>query len=113
MPAFDAMAGLCLATGVRMEWLATGEGPMLAQETASGRHSQAVRPDAEKLAEALALIDQALALTHRKASREARAKLVAMAYDVLTEGDSVSDALRRIMQAVESTTQGASDDHNR
>lgn len=29
MPAFDAAARLCLAAGVRLHWLATGEEPML------------------------------------------------------------------------------------
>lgn len=36
MPAFDAAARLCLAAGVRMEWLATGEEPMLALHEYSG-----------------------------------------------------------------------------
>lgn len=107
-PAFDAMARLCVSAGVRMEWLATGEGPMLVSEVAPLSHSQAARPDLGRLVDALALIDQALALTHRSADREARAKLAVMAYDVLGEEDSVADALRRIMTAVESNTQGVS-----
>lgn len=105
-PTFDAMARLCLAAGVRMEWLATGDAPMLiaGEESEAGRGSQTASPNLDTLRDALVLIDQALALTRRTASVEARAHLVAKAYDVLLEEGSVAAALRRIMTAVVSET---------
>lgn len=58
MPAFDVMARLCLAAGVRMEWLATGAGPMLASD------AQAVRPgelDLGTLGQAVELVQRMVA----------------------------------------------------
>lgn len=110
-PPFDAMARLCLAAGVRLEWLATGIEPMRAgvgEPAPPPYGSQDARPDIGKLAEALSLIDQALVLTRRKASIEVRARLAAKAYTVLLEEGSVAAALRRIMESVETETGGSS-----
>lgn len=41
MPPFNAVAQMCLAAGVRMQWLATGEDPMLATEQQMVKDEQA------------------------------------------------------------------------
>lgn len=116
-PPFDAIARLAIESGARMEWLATGEGPMTAAEAASqlaggavheepGQASQPARLDEGTLADALAVIDQALVLTRRTATPKARAQLVAMAYRVLVEEGQVSAALSRIIEAVDAATKG-------
>lgn len=57
-PTFDAMARLCLATGVRMEWLATGAGPMLASESEVARAGE---PDWGSLEQAITLVQRMVA----------------------------------------------------
>lgn len=98
---FDALARLCLAAGVRMKWLATGEEPML--ESEAGRASQSVQPDAATLQNALELIDRALALLHRKTDTAGKAHLVGVAYKIFAAHKSAGDALQEIVQAIEKT----------
>lgn len=101
VPAFDAAAGLCLAAGVRMEWLATGSGPMLESEARRG--SQSVQPDPTTLQNALELIDRALPLLHRTTDASGRAHLVGVAYKIFAAHKSAADALQEIVQAIEQT----------
>jgi hypothetical protein len=61
-PPFLPLIRLCEAAGVRMEWLATGTGPMLLSETAQQRGSQSARLDAETMRSALKLLTWAFEL---------------------------------------------------
>lgn len=61
-PPFGALARLCGAAGVRLEWLASGEGPMLAAETAPLSQSQVARLDPEMIRSAVKLLGWAFEL---------------------------------------------------
>lgn len=56
MPGFDVLVRLCSGAGVRLEWLATGEGSMQTSQAASDQGSQPVRLDAATLAQAVGLV---------------------------------------------------------
>ncbi|HET7662823.1 MAG TPA: hypothetical protein VFK31_04210 [Rhodanobacteraceae bacterium] len=106
-PTFDVAARLCAAADVRLDWLATGEGPMAADAPASAAMDGKLpssRLDETKLTEALATIDQALSMTRRRTTPLIRARLTVMAYRILTEENSAATILGRIMQAVDAAT---------
>lgn len=85
-PPFLPLARLCLAAGARMEWLATGEGEMLAglmpPETAPQSQSHALRRDVLKVAVQLA----EEALDGRALVPADYAELVDLIYDALANG---------------------------
>lgn len=108
-PTFDVAARLCAAADVRLDWLATGDGPMAISDAWEPAVDNSLRPsrlDETKLTEALATIDQALTMTRRRVTPEVRARLTVMAYRILTEEDSAATILGRIMQAVDAATSG-------
>lgn len=92
MPPFDAVARLCLDAGVRMEWLATGEGEKHAHasETAPESGSQAVQR--EQLTMALQLAAEALG--DKVLPPAKHAELVSIIYDCLVEGLPEAKVLR-------------------
>ena len=62
-PPFGALARLCAAASVRLEWLASGEGPMRAGEEAGpAQSSQLVRLDPEMIRSAVKLLSWAFEL---------------------------------------------------
>ena len=90
-PPFAAMAALCKAAGVRLEWLATGEGdmdlkPRFVREEAAqwpaDSPSQAVRRD--ELMLALQLASEALG--EKELPPGKHAELVTLIYELLVEG---------------------------
>ena len=106
-PTFDVAARLCAAADVRLEWLASGEGPMTtsdASASAEGGKLHSLRLDETKLTEALATIDQALTMTQRRTTPLVRARLAVMAYRILTEENSAATILGRIMRAIDAAT---------
>lgn len=106
-PTFDVAARLCAAADVRLDWLATGEGPMAppnAEASAMDDKLPSARLDETKLTEALATIDQALSMTRRRTTPLIRARLAVMAYQLLAEEKSAATILGRIMQAVDAAT---------
>ncbi|HET7301585.1 MAG TPA: helix-turn-helix transcriptional regulator [Oleiagrimonas sp.] len=106
-PSFDVAARLCAAAEVRLDWLATGEGPMTSADASTSAvdgKSPSARLEETKLTEALATIDQALTMTQRRTTPLIRARLAVMAYRILTEEASAATILSRIMQAVEDAT---------
>lgn len=91
-PPFSAIASLCLAAGVRMEWVATGIGEMHNNpwEGAQGGNSQPLRPD--ELTIALQLASEALG---DKVLPPAKyAELVVLIYELLDEGLPEAKVLR-------------------
>jgi hypothetical protein len=95
-PPFVAMAALCKAASVRMEWLATGEGEMrtytrgLRDEPARYEPSQAVRH--EDLTMALQLASEALG--EKTLPPAKHAELVGLIYELLEEGLPEATVLR-------------------
>jgi hypothetical protein len=92
-PPFAAMAALCKAAGVRLEWLATGEGEMLVLPTTSHTQepaSQAVRQ--QTLTIALQLASEALGKKELPAAKHA--ELVSLIYELLDEGLPEAKVLR-------------------
>lgn len=89
MPPFDAVARLCLAAGVRLEWLATGEGDMRSQ-AAPGGASQPLRRD--DLTMALQLASEALG--EKELPPAKHAELVTLIYELLEEGLPEAKVLR-------------------
>lgn len=103
-PTFDVAARLCAAADVRLDWLATGDGPMGISDAAESAKGSSPALSEAKLAEALATIDQALAMARRRATPEVRARLTVMAYQLLAEENSAGTILGRILQAVDAAT---------
>lgn len=89
MPPFDAVARLCLAAGVRMEWLATGEGEMRVEPAPDGA-SQPLRQ--ESLTMALQLASEALG--NKVLPPHKHAELVGLLYELLEEGLPEAKVLR-------------------
>lgn len=91
-PPFAALARLCVAAGVRMDWLATGEGNMrvLPPADAPAGASQPVRH--EELTIALQLAAEALG--DRTLPPAKHAELIALIYELLTEGLPEAKVLR-------------------
>jgi len=104
MPAFDAAARLCLAAGVRMEWLATGEGPMLAKDASSqgfANASQPARLDEGTLAQAVGLVQGLLDARDEWLSPEDYGQAVAAFYQVLsTKPDALAGKVVEISQFI-------------
>lgn len=124
-PPFDALARLCLLSGFRMEWLATGVGPEQGAaavaptryapteaaaslrgrvaESPPGRHpaadlahaallrSGAAAPSPDRLALALALVDEATGSGEAHAAAPL-AYLIEAVYDLLGDGATASPA---------------------
>lgn len=89
MPPFDAVARLCLAAAVRMEWIATGEGEMRAEPAPHGP-SQPLRRD--DLTMALQLASEALG--DKELPPAKHAELVTLIYELLEEGLPEAKVLR-------------------
>jgi len=89
-PSFEVIARLCIAAGARMEWLATGEGPMLAADAVPTDVSPELRQEALKMSLQLA----AEALGDRTLPPEKHAELVSLIYEGLTEGLPEAQILR-------------------
>lgn len=93
-PPFTAMAAVCKAARVRMEWLATGEGEMLEDagvaETAATYGAQPVRLDNLTMALQLA----AEALDGKELPPAKHAELVSLIYELLVEGLPEATVLR-------------------
>lgn len=115
MPPFDVVARLCLEAGVSMEWLATGEGEMLANVAKPAPHkaSQPVRsPDAQLelglLGMAIRIADDVLrdyGIRDAMTSDEF-ARVVQLTYDALARGraeDDADAALRTVLQIARKT----------
>lgn len=117
-PPFDAIARLCLAAGVRMEWLATGEGEMLASATAKaaepapGLASHGARPpDAQMelglLTIAVRIVGEVLdgAGIRAQTDTDQYGELVRLVFNDLARGaaeDGARDALDRILSIARS-----------
>src|SRR5689334_1222064 len=80
-PPFSGIARLCAKAGVRMEWLATGEGEMLVGEAGEAPASQHLRQ--EELTMALQLAAEAL--EGRYLPPDKHAELVSLMYEALVD----------------------------
>jgi transcriptional regulator with XRE-family HTH domain len=91
-PPFDALARLCVATSVSLDWLATGEGEVLteARQAAPLQSSQPLRRQDLTLALQLA----AEALGNKVLPLEKHAELVMLLYELLEEGVPQAKVLR-------------------
>ncbi len=91
-PPFTAIASLCLAAGVRMEWLATGIGEMRGNpwDAAGEGASQAVR--LQDLTVALQLAAEALG--EKELPPGKHAALVSLIYELLVDGLPEAKVLR-------------------
>lgn len=89
-PSFAAMAGLAAAAGVRLEWLATGEGD---PEQDSGAATRLGRPDIDL--DALEdVMTQVLALLEKRRpdlSVKARARIVRLVYEFYIKQEKPMD----------------------
>ena len=104
-PPFTAIARLCIATGVRMEWLATGQGE---RKSAGERKStgavaepvsQPMRLDHGKLRMAAHVLEQALDQAGASTDAAGRAELLAAIYELLEQG-SAQDAAQRVVASM-------------
>lgn len=96
-PSFSPLAKLAVVKGVRLEWLATGEGDMYARgvqeepaQWASNEPAQAVRH--EELTIALQLAAEALG--EKELPPAKHAELVTLIYELLVEGLPEAKVLR-------------------
>lgn len=105
MPAFDTAARLCLAAGVRMEWLATGVAPMLASETAV----PAAEVDEGALRTSLELVSDAL--HGRTLAPSLHAELVGLVYAlVVAPGELPSASISSLIRAASGGTDERAED---
>lgn len=104
-PTRPALIGLARAAKVRLEWLATGDGPMMgaadgvaegAQPPYDAAAAQALDPD--RLADAIGMIESP-PIARRGLTVESRARLVVLAYNALVNPD-VGDNLRLFVAAL-------------
>jgi hypothetical protein len=109
-PPFVPLARLCAAAGVRMEWLATGEGPQLveqllrvADEGASYDASQDMRLRALRLA--IEMIDDALKNARKELSTPQRAEAYALLADLIMDEEDLPNA-KVVQLAIKSVAQG-------
>lgn len=99
MPAFDAVARLCAAAHVRMEWVATGEGPERL-DALQGNESQVARPDLAMLASAVEVLDRALDQAGATTINPAgHAELLVAVYELLEQGAAM-DAAQRVVSSM-------------
>lgn len=89
-PPFVPLVRLCQAAGARLDWLATGEGPMLAKDTAASAMSQPLSAEALTMAIQLA----AEALDGRSLPPPEYAELVGLIYEGLLDGLPEAKILR-------------------
>lgn len=96
VPPFDAVARLCVAAGVSLDWLATGEGPMKVREAASEQGSQVTRPDPGTLRAAAEVLERALSDVDATTDAAGRAELLVAIYELLEQGSAL-DAAQRVV----------------
>jgi transcriptional regulator with XRE-family HTH domain len=109
-PSFVPLAKLAIAKGVRLEWLATGEGDMYASETAPELGSQVARLDPGMLRAALEVLDRVLADVDATTDTAGRAELVVAIYELLEQGAALDAAQRVVasmLRAASRTTGGS------
>lgn len=93
-PPFEAVARLCVAAGVSLDWLATGEGEM--RQTASDKGSQPARLDHETLRLAVQVLDKALESANASTDSAGRAELLVAIYELLEQG-AAQEAAQRVV----------------
>ncbi len=82
MPPFDAAVRLCKASGVRLEWLASGEGEMRSSDSAQAAASL----NHDSLVTAIRLVGEALEGRTDELAPQKHADLLALAYELLEAG---------------------------
>ncbi len=85
MPPFDAAVRLCKAAGVRLEWLASGEGEMRVGADARGAGTASTL-SRDSLVAAIALADETLAPRRHALTSQKYADLLALTYELLEAG---------------------------
>lgn len=98
-PSFVPLAKLAIAKGVRLEWLATGQGDMHGPETASEQGSQGARLDVGTLRAAVEVLDKALTDVDATTDAAGRAELVVAIYELLEQGSAL-DAAQRVVASM-------------
>lgn len=99
VPPFDAVARLCVAAGVSLDWLATGEGPMKGSEAAPQLGSQVARLDFGTLRAAVEVLDRVLEDVDATTDAAGRAELVVAIYELLEQGSAL-DAAQRVVASM-------------
>ena len=98
----EALASL-VEHGVNVNWLLSGEGPMLlvdvgyqvSEEGARYDPSQPLGLDTQRLLDAIAAVEEGLASIQRVLPPEKKAELIQLAYELLTEEDPEARADER------------------
>ncbi|NII74248.1 transcriptional regulator with XRE-family HTH domain [Dyella sp. SG562] len=101
MPPFEAVARLCKAADVSMEWIASGRGSMTDNpwQGAPGSASQPARPDRETLRLAADVLEKALASANASTDSAGRAELLVAIYELLEQG-AAEGAAERVVSAM-------------
>jgi transcriptional regulator with XRE-family HTH domain len=82
MPPFDAVVRLCAATGIRLEWIASGKG----EEISRLADSQPLRASAERLGQAIYVLDGVLAQMGATMESADKAETLLMLIEYIGEG---------------------------
>lgn len=98
VPPFDAIARLCLAAGVRLDWMATGEGVMKVSKTAPDEGSQVPRLNVGTLRAAVEVLERVLTEVDATTDAAGRAELVVAIYELLEQGSALDAAQRVVAQ---------------
>lgn len=103
-PTFEAMAKLCAAKGVSLDWLATGTGPMYVaersqpinlMEPAKNWPSKLEQP-VDTLARIIATVDQLVIDLGIKANTQLKAQMVAAIYQNASEYGSIEPVVQKL-----------------
>lgn len=98
MPPFEAVARLCKAANVSMEWVATGDGSMAENpwKGAPDHVSQSARLDRETLRQAADVLEKALEVANASTDSAGRAELLVAIYELLEQG-AAREAAERVV----------------
>lgn len=103
-PTFDVMTKLCNHVGVSLQWLATGEPPMLVGNAPSGEAEGSkatpprIQPDISEMSSIIATVEALLEQMRYKAPPELKAELIASIYAASSaQGglDNLAEILKR------------------
>lgn len=90
-PGLDALASILAASGVSADWLLTGEGRKLREQ------SGAAEPDSEMLCKTIEILELMLKSMRRELSPEKKARIIVMLYRPLAAQQHVDPAMIREM----------------
>jgi transcriptional regulator with XRE-family HTH domain len=105
-PSFEVMARLCRAQGVSLDWLATGEGPMLERDRGDATQANVVpfeargAADLQLMRECVEAIEELLGELGKHATPAEKGELVTAAYRLVLEERAKGKAVHSLANVI-------------